>query len=364
MQLNNHKESGISKVLPSLLSIVLGLIFGFIIMLISNPGQAVEGFGTILTGAFQDGSKGIGQVFYYAASLMMTGLSIGFAFKTGLFNIGASSQFIMGAFGAVYVGVKWTFLPAGLHWVVAILAAMLLGGLCAVIPGVLKAYLNVNEVVSGIMMNYIAVLGVNELVTNTIYDTMKNQSLPVAKSAQLPKMGLDRLFANSGVNIGIFIAILSAIIIYVIIEKTTFGFGLKACGYNPEASRYAGINTKRNIVLSMVIAGVLAGLGGAILYLSGTGKHLVVVDVIPTEGFQGIPIALLGLSHPIGIIFSSLFISYINIGGFNLQMLDFPVQMIDMIVSAIIYFSAFALLIDKVTTYIRTRRIKRKELNK
>ena len=346
----------IKGALPSLFSILMGLLIGLLIMLISNPGQALMGFKTILLGGFTDGAKGAGEVLYYAAPLLMTGLSVGFAFKTGLFNIGASGQFIMGAFGAAYVGIKWTWLPAGLHCPVAVVAAMLLGGASALLPGLLKAYRNVNEVVSCIMTNYISVFLVNMLVVGTIYDSSKNQSLPIAKSAEMPKMGLELLFKGSSVNIGILLALLAAVATYIILNKTTFGYELKACGFNREASRYAGINTRRNLVLSMAISGVLAGLGGAILYLGGTGKHLVVVDVIPAEGFTGISIALLGLSNPLGIVLAALFISYITVGGFYLQMLNFPVQVVDMIIAAIIYFSAFVIFIQELAVYWRRRR--------
>ena len=269
---------------------------------------------------------------YFATPLILTGLSVGFAFKTGLFNIGAAGQFIMGAFAAVYIGVKWTFLPAPWHWIAALIAAALVGGLWALIPGLLKAYMNVHEVIATIMMNYIGMYLANYLVKLTVYDSTRGLSQNTAQSATLPKGGLDYLFYNplgstkdmSTVNSGIWIAIAIAIIMYIILNKTTFGYELKACGFNPHASKFAGINDKRNIVLSMVIAGMLAGLGGGLLFLSGAnGRHIKVVDVLAAEGFNGIPVALLGLSNPIGIIFSAIFISYITLGGNYLQTLDF-----------------------------------------
>jgi simple sugar transport system permease protein len=267
----------------------------------------------------------------------------------------------MGAFAATYVGVNWTFLPAPWHWLAALLTATLVGGLWALIPGLLKAYLNVHEVISTIMMNYIGMYLSNHLTKTTIYDLRKAQSLNVADSAVLPKGGLDYIFFNplgggkdfSTVNGGIWIAIIVAVIIYIIINKTTFGYELKACGFNPNASRYAGINAKRNVVLSMVIAGMLAGLGGGLLYLSGaSGRHLKVVDMLAVEGFNGIPVALLGLSNPIGIIFSALFISYITQGGNYLQTLDFAPEVIDIIIACIIYFSAFALYFRKLLPFL------------
>lgn len=350
-------SDGANNAFSSLFAIFIGLVFGFIVLLISNPAEAVQGFTIILKGGFNTNAKGLGQVLYFATPLIMTGLSVGFAFKTGLFNIGAAGQFIMGAFTAVYIGVKWTFLPAPLHWMVAILGAALIGGLWALIPGLMKAYLNVHEVISTIMMNYIGMYTANFLIKATVYDSKKALSMNTAPSSVLPKGGLDYVFYNplgngkdlSTVNSGIWIAILLAIVMYIILNKTTFGYELKACGFNKHASRYAGINEKRNIVLSMVIAGALAGIGGALLYLSGAnGRHIKVVDMLAAEGFNGIPVALLGLSNPIGIIFSAIFISYITQGGNYMQTLDFVPEVIDIIIACIIYFSAFSLVFRSI----------------
>lgn len=371
--MNKLKEALISdsfnRAYSSILSILLGLLFGFVILLISNPTQAVDGFIIILKGGFSTGAKGMGQVLYFATPLILTGLSVGFAFKTGLFNIGAAGQFIMGAFAAVYIGVKWVFLPAPLHWIIALISAALIGGLWALIPGLLKAYMNVHEVISTIMMNYIGMYLANYLVKLTVYDSKKALSMNVADTAALPKGGLDYIFYNqlgsvkdmSTVNCGIWIAIGIAVIMYIVLNKTTFGYELKACGYNPNASRYAGINDKRNIVLSMVIAGALAGLGGGLLYLAGAnGRHIKVVDVLAAEGFNGIPVALLGLSNPIGIIFSAIFVSYITQGGYNLQKLNFVPEIIDIIIACIIYFAAFSLIFRSLLPrFIRYRKEKK-----
>lgn len=191
---NLFKGEGIVNFSSSILAIICGLLFGFIILLASNPSEAWNGFMMILQGGFTDGMKGVGDVFYYSTPIIMTGLSVGFAFKTGLFNIGASGQFTAGAFAAVLVGVKCTFLPPSIHWLVALLAAIVAGALWGFVPGLLKAFFNVNEVISAIMMNYIGMYVVNLLIQNTIYDQVKNQSMAVAKSAQLPKAGLDKLF--------------------------------------------------------------------------------------------------------------------------------------------------------------------------
>lgn len=342
------RREGFVNFLSSATAIAIGLLVGLVILLLSNPSQALQGFGAILLGGFVD-MKNLGQVFYFATPIILTGLSVGFASKTGLFNIGAPGQFIVGAYAAVYVGVKWTFLPGGLHWIVALLAAMVAGAIWGLLPGILKAFRNVNEVISCIMMNYIGMYLVNFLVKTTIFDSLMNQSKRVAPTAIIPKMGLDQVFvagnSASSVNAGIFVAILAGIVISIVLNRSKFGFELKACGYNRDASKYAGINEHRSIVYSMMIAGALAGLGGALLYLAGSGKGIEVVDVLAAEGFNGIPVALLGLSNPIGIIFSGIFIAYLNVGGFNMQLYNFVPQVIEIIIAVIIYFSAFGLLL-------------------
>ena len=323
-------------------AILVGLFVGLIILLISNPAQAFNGFLTILAGGFTGGTNGIGQVLYLATPIIMTGLSVGFAFKTGLFNIGTPGQFIVGAYVAIYIGVKWTFIPASISWIVALFASLLAGALWALLPGILKALRNVNEVISSIMMNYIGMYLVNYLIVQTVYDSTRNQTTP--PSTVIPKWGLDKIFGSSNINGGFFIMILCVIIIYIILNKTTLGYELKACGFNKNASRYAGINETKSIILAMVIAGALAGLGGGLLYLSA-GKHISVVDVLAIEGFNGIPVALLGLSNPIGIFFSGIFIAYLTQGGFYMQRFDFVPEVINIIVAVIIYCSAFSLAI-------------------
>ena len=350
--------SSSENALSSVTAIFFGLIAGLIILLISNASQAFYGFWAILSGGFSN-MKDFGQVLYFATPIIMTGLSVGFASKTGLFNIGAAGQFIVGAYAAVLVGVRCDFLPGHLHWITALAAAMLAGALWGSIPGFFKALFNVNEVIACIMTNYIGMYLVNFLITKTIFDSLRNQTMRVTAAANLPKMGMDKIFKDgfitSSANSGIFVAVLFAILIYFVLEKTSFGYELKACGLNRDAARYAGINEKRSIILSMTIAGAMAGVGGALLYLAGSGKGITVVDVLAPEGFLGIPVALLGLNNPIGIIFSGFFIAYLNVGGFNMQLYNFAPQVIEIIIGVIIYFSAFALLVKGFITSIKKR---------
>ncbi len=355
-----------ASVLPSLIAIIVGLLFGFIILLISNPAQAVQGLKVILLGGFNDGLFGVGQTLYYATPLILTGLSVGFAFKTGLFNIGASGQLITGAFAAIWTAVNCDWLPGPLHWIVPILAAILVGGLWGAVPGLFKSLLGVNEVIACIMMNYIGMYGVNYLIKiSNIYDKLKNQTVSVPSSAALPNGGLEHLFYKmrgnfvrfSSINIGFYIAVIAAVVIYVLLTKTTFGYELKACGYNRDASRFAGINEKRSVLMSMVIAGMLSGAAGAVMYLAKSdGLHIDVIEVLATQGFNGIPVALLGLSNPIGIVFSGIFIAHLNQGGYYLQKLNYMPEIIDIIIGAIIYFAAFSLIVRNVIAALARRR--------
>jgi len=351
-----------SAVSASVGAIIVGLLFGLIILLVTNAEQAFPAFVTILKGGFSGGIKGMGQVLYMATPLILTGLSVGFAFKTGLFNIGASGQMIVGGFVAILIGVRGEALGS-FHWIVALLGAMAAGALWAAIPGMLKAFFNVHEVISSIMMNYIGMYLVNILVVDFVYDKLRNQSMIVKDSSIIPKLGLDTLTQGSSLNGGFLIAILFAIIIYIILSKTVFGYELVACGHNQEASKYAGIKSKRNVVLAMVIAGALAGAAGGLMYLAGAGKHIRVVDVLLNEGFLGIPIALLGLSNPIGILFAAIFIAHVTMGGFYMQLFDFVPEVIDIMIASIIYFSAFALIVKNIIAFILKRQ-KEKEKKK
>ena len=353
----------------SLLAIVAGLLAGFVILLISNPANAVRGLSTILLGGWNNGMKGMGQVLYYATPIIMTGLSVGFAFKTGMFNIGATGQLMMGGFVSVYVGVTWTFLPGALHWIVALMMGALAGMAWGMIVGLFKALLNVHEVITSIMLNYIALYLINYLIKiSYLFDSLKNQSVNVAATAVIPKAGLDQIFFilkgkyhdASSVNAGILIAIGIALLMYVLLNKTTFGFELKAVGYNRHASRYAGISENRAIITSMAIAGGLAGVAGALMYLApASGMHIHVEEVLAAQGFNGIAVALLGMSSPLGIIFTGLFIAHITVGGAYLQSLRYMKEIIEVIIGLIIYFSAFSLLVrDMILRANKKRRLK------
>ncbi len=338
----------LTTILSAVGAVVIGLFIGYLLLLVTKPERSLWGMMRILTVGFSDPTK-LAKVLYQAMPLICTGLSVAFAFKTGLFNIGATGQYTVGAFFALFAGIQLQ-----LPWYLAIIAGMIGGAIWGAIPGICKALFNVNEVITSIMFNWIAVFAVNMAFNNfpmLMVDYWGKSSIrdrtPVLADANanavLPKLGLDNVMQSDLINIGIFIAILVAVIIWVLLQKTTFGYEIKACGYNRDASQYAGINAKRSIILSFMIAGAMAGLGGALYYLSGTGQYTFVKLLLPA-GFNGIPVALLANSHPIGVIVSALFISYIQVGGDALQP-RFVRENIDIIIGVIIYVSAFALVL-------------------
>lgn len=346
----------VKSLLSSLIAIAFGLLFGFIIIFIVNPNQAFRAFSILVQGGFYRGLRSIGQMFYLAIPIMMTGLSVAFAFKCGLFNIGTPGQYIVGAFAAICIAINVDFIPSSILWIICLIAGGLAGALWGIVPGILKAYKNVNVVISCIMMNYIGMLLVIEGVQRFVYNPMGAESFAVPVSKAIPKAGLDKIFVGSAVNAGIFIAIGLCVLAYIIMNKTTFGYELKACGYNSEASRYAGMSEKKCVILSMGIAGFFSGIGGAIVYMSGTGATIGTAEVLAIEGFNGIPVALLGFNNPLGVIASSIFIAHINLGGNFMQSVDIAIEIIDIIVASIIYFSSFTLYIK---LYLDRRRSKR-----
>ena len=351
------RKPGSSSFLASVFSIIIGLVVGFILLVVFNPTKSLFGMQRMLFTGISSSDK-IAKVLYQAAPLIMTGLSVGFAFKTGLFNIGASGQYLAGAFFALYTGMVWQF-----PWWAALLAAMAGGALWGAMPGLFKAFFNVNEVITSIMFNWIGLFAVNLAMANTprvlanYYGASspdRTANLEAANPAVIiPKWGLDSLFHSTFMNISIFIAILIAVIIYIVLNKTTFGYELKACGLNRNASIYAGINARRNIVLSMTIAGALAGIGGGIYYLSGTAQYTI-EKMLLSMGFNGIPVALLAISNPVATIFSALFVSYIQVGGEALQP-EYAKEITDIIISVIIYLSAFALVIKGLVKKLTSR---------
>ena len=368
------KKDGVQKLLASLLSVVIGLVVGAIVVAIvglSKENIGVKGmwdgirlifFGILNTGRDATGAlawgfnpSSWGNMFFRATPVIMTGLSVAVAFKTGLFNIGAPGQYLMGTMTTLMLalGIPSDVVPAGLIWIIAFLGGMVAGALWGAIPGLLKAFLNINEVLACIMTNWLAanivtwafdVSNFKNVAEGTktgyIYKTTFN-------GVATPKFGLDAIFPDSQVNGGFLIAAAIAIVVFIIMNKTTLGYQLKACGSNRHAARYAGISDKRNIVLSMGIAGALAGGGAALYWLSGNTEFFwSTYQALPAAGFNGISVALLAVNNPIAVIFSGIFMAMLNIVGQNLTgFTAYNEYITDVIISVIVYLSAFSLVI-------------------
>ena len=373
------QSEGFKTVAASVLSILIGLAVGSIVILIvglTSPNlslsSAWDGIHIVFGGLFSTGRSAsgtltwgfnptnIGNMLFRATPLIMTGLSVGMAYKTGLFNIGAPGQYRIGTLVSLSIalGLPSETMSTTLIWLLAFLGGTLAGAIWGAIPGLFKALLNINEVLACIMTNWIAANLVTWLfdISNFKNVTESTKTGYIYKTAYngvaTAKMGLDKLFPSSQVNGGIIIAVLFAIAVYVMMSKTTFGYQLKACGANRHAARYAGIPDKRNIVLSMAIAGALAGAGAALYWLSGnTEFYWNTYQALPGVGFNGIPVALLAVNNPIAVIFTGIFMAMLDIVGLQLTNLTaYNEYITDVIISVIVYLSAFSLLIQMMLT--------------
>ena len=383
-----YEKEGTKKLLASLLSIVIGLVVGAVVVMIvglTKDTIGVKGMwdgvklifaGILSTGRDAAGElswgynpQSLGNMLFRATPLIMTGLSVAVAFKTGLFNIGAPGQYLMGTMTTLFIALSIPAgtLPGWVVWCLAFFGGMLAGAIWGAIPGLLKAFLNINEVLACIMTNWLSAnivtwvfdeSNLKNIVegTKTGYIYKTSYGLTMVDGAwtyvdgngiATPKMGLDLLFPGSQVNGGILVAIVLAILVYILLNKTTLGYQLKACGANRHAARYAGINDKRNIVLSMAISGALAAAGAGLYWLSGNTEFFwSTYQSLPATGFNGIPVALLAVNNPIGVIFTGIFMAMLNIVGQNLTgFTAYNEYITDVIIAVIVYLSAFSLVI-------------------
>ena len=371
-------RDGTKSVLASLISIIIGMAVGAVIVVLVglfNPGMGIktmwEGVRLVLFGLFSTGRDAagsltfgfnptnMGDMLFRATPLILTGLSVAVAYKTGLFNIGAPGQYLMGTAATLIIALSLPadVVPTWLTWWLAFLGGALAGALWGCIPGLVKAFLNINEVLACIMTNWIAANLVTWMFDNgSLFENLQNhventKTAYIYKTSfngvETSKMGLDLIFPNSQVNGGILIAIVIAILMYILMNKTTLGYELKACGANRHAARYAGISDKRNIVLSMAIAGALSGAAASLYYLAGNTEFFwSTYQSLPATGFNGIPVALLAVCNPIGVIFTGCFMSMLDIVGLQLTNLTaYNEYITDVIISIIVYLSAFSLVI-------------------
>jgi general nucleoside transport system permease protein len=340
------KERKSGQFLIAFSAVILGLIAGGILMATigENP---FEGYKYMFKGSLMSMER-IGNTIATAITLLFSGLSFAFAYKTGLFNIGGSGQMLAGGLAATIVA-HYVFLPRPLYLIVLVLSALAGGALWGFIPGFLKAKFNVHEVVSTIMMNWIAYWSIYYYIPACLKaPSLETESSSIAITQSLRSPFLSKLFTGSEyINLGIFLAIIAILLINFCLKNTTLGFELRAVGANRSCAEYAGIPVNRSVILSMAISGALAGAAGLTYY---TGYSLCMqIGVMPSQGFDGIAVSLLGASTPVGVLLASLFFGILQSGkGFMNAMTAVPPEIADTIISVIIYFTATSVLFEKL----------------
>ena len=355
------RHDGFQTLLSSLMCILGGLIIGYLVLLIIEPKGAFDAIIAVMKSFFR--FRGAARMKYFGQNLVRTvplilcSLSVLFAYKVGMFNIGVAGQYVAGACGCLYAALAWK-----LPWILCLLIGMALAAMLGVIAGVLRTKCNVNIVISGIMLNWIALY-----LTNLVLGKVKSPMSPYTvnllgtnPSGKLPSLGLEKLFSGeSSVTIAIPLAIIVAVVIHIVLNKTAFGYELKATGHNYNAAKYAGMKEDRNIILTMMISGALAGLGAGLLFLTGIEEWETTISSVPAMGFNGIAVAFLGGLSPIGSILSAFFIQYINFGGGNVDLQVYCSQISSLISSLIIYLCAFVAFFKHfIQLYLRKRQEK------
>ncbi len=339
-------------IIIALVSVFLGLLAGAIFMAVTGHNP-LEGYKFLFRGGLMNIER-IGNTLATATPLIFTGLAVAFAFNTGLFNIGASGQMLFGGLCATAVGLTLV-LPKPLLLLLMMVAAVLGGALWGFVPGFLKARFNVHEVVATIMMNWIAYWVIYYTVPAHFKGLfLETESRKIPEEASLKVPWLTELFDGSYINLGLFIGLVAVLVVAVILNRTVLGYELKAAGFNRYASEYAGMNVQRNIILSMTIAGALAGLGGATLYVGYASN--IQIGVLPVQGFDGIAVSLLGSNTPIGVLGAAFFFGILHSGkGFMNAMTEIPPEIGDTIIATIIYFAATSVLIDRGINALKRR---------
>ena len=349
---NKFKTALASDTFKSIISAVIcalvGILVGFIILLIINAEHAPKAISVILKNFFYYRNNGkklyyLGQTLVKAVPLILCGIAVLFAYKSGLFNIGVAGQYCVG------IGISlWCALAWHLPWWLCLICAVVCAALWASIAGLLKAFCNVNEVIAGIMLNWISLYIVNVLMQNErVMNVGKSETFSIAATSPqslLPTLGLGALFHdNEYVSIAIPLTIVVAILVNIVLKKTVLGYELRATGLNKHAAKYAGMKDKKNLILTMAVSGAIAGLAASLFYLTDV-QPWKTSSTVPAMGFNGIAVAFLGELNPIGVIFSGYFIQHITQGGSFIDTKYFNPQIADLISSIIIYSCAFMFL--------------------
>ncbi|HWO54856.1 ABC transporter permease [Paenibacillus sp. FSL M7-1455] len=332
------KIFSVNSLLVPLVAVVMGLIVGAIIMLIGGYDPLLA-YGSLFKTVFGN-VYDFGETIREITPLIMTGLAVAFAFRAGLFNIGAEGQYIVGMTAATAVGIKLSGLPIVVHALVAIIAGGLAGGIWAGITGYLKAKRGVNEVIISIMLNWTALYFSNYIVRNFLLEKGQQRSEEIKDTASISIGWLSTAFDNARMHWGTIIAILAAVFFFIYMWKSKQGYELRAVGHNGHAAQYAGMSVKKNIVKAMFISGVFAGLGGAFQVL-GVFHYQAIFTGSPGIGFDGIAVALIGLNHPFGILLSASLFGILTYGSAGMSFgAEVPPEIIRIVIGSIIFFIA------------------------
>ena len=339
-----------NKLIHTLLAILIGFAVGTFFMVIMGV-SVTAAYGKLFTSVF--GSiKNLSYCVVYATPYIVAGLSVAFSFKTGVFNIGAEGQFVVGAMSACCVGILFGHLPSIILIPLCFAAAMIVGAVWGIVVGVLKTKWGINEVLSMIMFNWIAfylsnfIAGIPAIHSEGNAEATKNIS--DAARTLLPADLIKSLNLAPTMNWGILVALLLTVLVWYIIEKTTLGYELKAVGFNKNAAEYAGINVNRSILTALGMSGALAGLAGA-LHLMGMGGRISVFAGQEGFGFAGIVVALIGMTNPFGVFLAGLFYGALTYGGGKLTLVGAPSQVVNIIVGTVVFFIA----ISSVFSYVK-----------
>ncbi len=347
------------QLLVTAVAIVLGLLVGAVLIVLSGvigPAQTfdltlpITAYGALLEGAL-GGPKAIANTLNSATPLIFAGLAVAFGFRAGLFNIGANGQLLIGAFCAAIVGAS-VGLPFPLAVALAILAGGVGGAVWGFIPGAIKAWLGAHEVVTTIMLNSVAYLLLNLLASSLFKDPTATfpRTTDIGVGAVLPI-----ILPDTRLHGGIVLAVLSAVLVWVVLFTTTLGFEIRTVGANASAARYAGIRPALITILTMSISGGLAGVGGSVEILGITKNYPA--EYIVNYGFDGIAVALLGRAHPLGVVGAALLFGVMRAGAGSMQRAtEIPVDIISIVQGVILLFVAAQVIIERLLPAARARR--------
>ncbi|MDR2709119.1 MAG: ABC transporter permease [Elusimicrobiota bacterium] len=357
-----------------IIALIVGFLVGFFVLLIAgyNPFEA---YGAMIGGMF-DRPKYISQIIINAVPIIMTGLSVAFAYRSGLFNIGAEGQYIIGTITAAMLGY-YLHLPIIIHPIVILIAACFFGGVFGAIAGWLKVKYGTNEVVSTIMLNWIALYlnntilsipGVQKGGTQASYDILPSASMRLFSQWKTTPEGLSFInshpilgdFLRTDIHIGIILTLIFVFATWFFLMRTTKGFELRSVGANPSAAEFAGISIKKNTVFAMFIAGALAALGGAFQVLGTSNSRIVVLSITEGFGWDGLSVALLANNNPLATLLSGWLFSGLKFGGGSIQSsMGAPSEIINIMIGAIVFCVALVAMFPMIATKLSAMKMKK-----